>query len=344
MKSIFFKSLALGLLTLSLWSCKKDETQVVSNVGSAGNLVASATTLSLVQADAAKPALTLTYPLATSTGYVVPVATSLQFDIKGNNFAAAREFAVSSTTYSPTVSDFNTMLLALGAKVGTAAQIEVRLKSGAAANAITFSNVLTLTATPYLASAWIYVPGAYQGWNPSTADSLVSLTSNGIYTGMIAFTPNNLEFKITPAKKWDVAYGDAGSGTISPSAGDNLKSPEAIVRQVTVDLKKNTIVYGIPTEWSMIGDATPGGWNNDTDMKVTNDGKALVYTLKANLTVGEFKFRFGHAWDINLGGGATLALGGDNIKVTTAGTYTITLTLVKSGDKVTGGSYTIVKN
>lgn len=341
---MFFKSLALCLITLSLWSCKKDETQTVSNVGAAGTLTASATTLNLVQTNAALPALTLTYPLATSSGYVVPVNTTLQFGLKGTNFSTPTEIAVTTTSYAPTVTQFNNMILALGGKVGTMAQIEVRLKSGAAINDLTYSNVITVNATPYLASAWIYVPGAYQGWNPSTADSLVSESSNGVYTGMIAFTPGNLEFKITPAKKWDIAFGDAGAGKISSSAGDNLKSPDAIVKQVTVDLNKNTIVFGTPSEWAIVGDATPGGWNTDTDMKVVNDGKKLTYSLKTNLTVGEFKFRFGDAWDINLGGDATLTLNGGNIKVTTAGTYTITLTVVKAADKVTGGSYTIVKN
>ena len=344
MKSILFKSFAFCLLALSLWSCKKDETKTVSNISPAGTLTASATSLNLVQSNGALPALTLSYPLATSTGYVVPITTTLQFGLKGTNFSPVREIAINSKTYAPTVTEVNNMLLALGGVVGTPAQVEVRLRSGAAANDLTYSNTVTLSATPYLASAWIYAPGAYQGWNPATADSLISLSSNGVYTGMIAFTPGNLEFKVTPAKKWGGEYGDAGGGKISSSAGDNLKSPDAIVKQVTVDLNKNTIVFGTPNEWSIIGDATLGGWNNDTDMKGINDGKFTVYSIKTTLGIGEFKFRFGHAWDLNLGGGANLTTGGDNIKVTVPGTYTITLTVVKTADKVTGGTYTIVKN
>lgn len=326
MKSIFFKSLAVGLMAISLWSCKKDETQTVSNITPAGTLTASATTLNLVQSNGAQAALTLSYPLSTSTGYVVPVNTSLQFGLKGTNFSPVREIAVTAKTYAPTITEINTMILALGGKVGTAAQIEVRLKSGAAVNDLTYSNVITLTATPYLASAWVYVPGAYQGWDPTTADSLISASSNGIYTGMIAFTPGNLEFKVTPAKKWDIAYGDAGSGKISTAAGDNLKSPDALVKQVTVNLNTGTYTFGTPSEWSIIGDATAGGWGTDTDMKVTNDGKSNFYTIKATLTTGAFKFRFAHDWGTNLGGSlATLTNGGDNIAVTAAGTYTITL-------------------
>ena len=326
MKSIFFKTLAFCFIALSLWSCKKDETQTVSTIGAAGTLTASTTTLNLVQANGAQAALTLSYPLATSSGYVVPVNTTLQFALKGTNFAAPKEIVVTAKTYAPTVADFNNMILALGGKVDVAAQIEVRLKSGAAVNDLTYSNVITLSATPYLASAWIYVPGAYQGWDPTTADSLISLSSNGIYTGMIAYTAGNLEFKITPAKKWDVAYGDAGSGTISSSAGANLKAPDAIVKQVTVNLNAKTLVFSVPNEWSIIGDATLGGWNNDTDMKVTNDGKSNFYTIKTTLTTGALKFRFKHDWGVNLGGSlGALTSGGDNIAVTVAGTYTITL-------------------
>ncbi|QPH41545.1 SusE domain-containing protein [Pedobacter endophyticus] len=338
MKSTIFKTLALCFMALSLWSCKKDETQTVSNVEPAGTLTASATTINLVQANGTKEALQLTYPLATSSGYVVPVTSTLQFGLKGKNFDPVREVVVTSKTYAPTIADFNNMILALGGKVNEAAQIEVRLKSGAAVNDLTYSNVITLSATPYLASAWIYVPGAYQGWNPSTADSLISLSSDGVYTGMIAYTEGNLEFKITPAKKWDVAYGDAGSGSISTSAGDNLKSPAAIVKQVTVDLNKKTIVFGTPNEWSIIGDATAGGWATDTDMKGTNDGKSNFYILKTALGVGEMKFRFQHDWKTNLGGSpAALTAGGDNIKITAAGNYTITL-------DVAANKATIVKN
>jgi len=326
MKSIFFKTLAFCFIALSLWSCKKDETQTVSVVGTAGTLTASTTTLNLVQANGAQAALTLSYPLATSSGYIVPVNTTLQFALKGTNFAAPKEVVVTTKTYAPTVTEINNMILALGGKVSVPAQVEVRLKSGAAVNDLTYSNTITLSATPYLASAWIYVPGAYQGWDPATADSLISLSSDGVYTGMIAYTAGNLEFKVTPAKKWDVAYGDAGSGIISTSAGANFKAPDAIVKQVTVDVNKKTLAFSVPNEWSIIGDATAGGWNNDTDMKVTNDGKSNFYTIKTTLTTGAMKFRFQHKWDTNLGGSiGALTLGGADIPVTVAGTYTITL-------------------
>ena len=210
------------------------------------------------------------------------------------------------------------------------------MKSAPAPNLPTYSNVITISATPYLASAWVYVPGAYQGWKPETADSLISLTGNRIYTGMIAFTEGNLEFKITPAKNWNVDYGDAGGGKISTGAA-NFKAPSAGVKQVTFDQSNDTWKIEDPITWGVIGDATPNGWNGDTDMKMINDGKG-IYVVTLNLTVGEYKFRYNHNWDVNLGGGnGTLTTGGDNIKVAAAGNYTITL-------NAEAKTYTIKKN
>jgi hypothetical protein len=337
MKSTFLKTLAYSLIVVSLWSCKKDEDRVVANVDAAGTLTASSTTIGLSIQDAAKTAVTLTFPEAKVTGYQIPVTNTLQFDLKGNNFTTAKEMVTTTTTYSTTVSDLNKMMLSLGATIGKPAELEVRLKSAAAPNVPTYSNVVTLSATPYLASAWVYVPGAYQGWTPATADSLISLTGNRIYTGMIAFTEGNLEFKINPAKNWDVSYGDAGSGTFSTTGG-NFKTPTAGVKQVTFDMTNNTWKIEAPITWGVIGDSTPLGWNGDTDMKVTNDGKGLVYTVTVNLIPGAIKFRYNHDWGVNLGGsGGTLTDGGDNIAVTAAGNYTIVLNPVAK-------TYTIKKN
>lgn len=334
MKSIFLKSISFVLLTIGLWSCKKDETKTVSDVSPAGTLTASATSLNLVQANADKPAVTLSFPAPSVTGYQIPVTSTLQFDLKGNNFKAAKEVVVATTSYTPLVSEMNTMLLGLGLKVGVPGQIEIRLKSAPAPNAVTYSNVLTLSATPYLASSWIYVPGAYQGWTPATADSLISLTSNKIYTGVISFPAGNLIFKVTPKKNWDAAYGDAGGGNISLSASDNLAAPAAGVYVLTVDLNKNTITY-TPIVWSIIGDATAGGWSTDTDMAYAKG----VWKVTASLTKGQIKFRQNHDWGINYGGSDGNAVLGspNNIDITAAGNYTITL-------NVTTAKYTITKN
>lgn len=330
----------MGLLVLSLWSCKKNEDQIVANVSPAGALTASATSVDLSIANANNTAVTFTFPLATVTGYQIPVTSTLQFDLKGNNFKAAKEAVITTTTYSATVAELNKMMLSLGAVIGTSSEMEVRLKSAPAPNAVTYSNVLTITGTPYLASAWLYMTGDYNNWNFATADSLISLTGNGIYVGIINIPAEKLGFKVTTQKSWDtgLAYGDGGGDAIS-SAGSagNLNAGTPGLKIITVDINASTYKIENADSWGLIGDATPGGWDADTDLKFINDGKEL-WKLTTALKVGKFKFRQNDAWTVNLGGSdGKLTDGGGDIDLAVAGNYTISLDPVEK-------TYTLVKN
>jgi hypothetical protein len=338
MKANILKTVAVGLMVLSLWSCKKDEDRVLSDASPAGTLAASATTVNLNIAAGNENAVTFTFPAATVTGYQVPVTSTLQFALKGTNFENAKETVVSTTTYSATVAELNKMMLSLGASIGVPAEMEVRLKSAPAPNAATYSNVLTISGTPYLASAWLYVPGDYANWDFANVDSLVSVTGNGIYVGLINMTGDKFEFKVTTQKSWNsgTQYAEGGGGKIATS-GDNLKAETGGLKKITVDLNNNTYKIEKADSWGIIGDATPGGWDNDTDMKFINDGKGM-WKLTTNLKVGQYKFRMNDAWDVNIGtkDGQVVA-GGDNFELSVAGNYTISLDPVEN-------TYSIVKN
>jgi hypothetical protein len=334
MKSTFYKCLALSFIALSLWSCKKDETQTVANAGTGGSLKSSVTSVTLDKTVLTTNVITFTTTNA-SFGYNAAVTNVLQLAAKGTNFAKPKEASldVNATSKSYNGLDFNNLLLALGLPTTAASDVEIRIKSSIS-TAVTpvYSNVVTISAKPFPLTAWIYVPGNYQGWNPATADSLVSVTGNGIYSGIIKFDGD--KFKITPAKKWDLAYGDAGGGKLSTSGGD-ISSISAGFKLLTVDL--NTFVYTIADAdyWSIIGNAIPGSnWAIDTDLKSTNNGNNTWVTTVA-LTPGAFKFRKNHDWGTSIGDG------GNDINVTAAGNYTLTLTVNADGKT---GSYTIVKN
>jgi starch-binding outer membrane protein SusE/F len=160
----------------------------------------------------------------------------------------------------------------------------------------------------------------------------VSETGNGIYSGIIGFTPGNLGFKITPGKKWDGAYGDAGAGKLSTSGGD-INAPAAGAYEIVADLNANTITF-TKVVFGLIGDATINGWEGDVDMTYAKG----VWSVTTNLTAGELKFRKNHAWDVDYGGsGGTAIKGGGNIKIASAGNYTVTL-------NTSTLTYTIVKN
>lgn len=81
----------------------------------------------------------------------------------------------------------------------------------------------------------------------------------------------------------------------------------------------------IPTEWGVVGSATPNGWDGP-DVPFWNQKEdANNFVAYVTLKDGEIKFRKNNKWDENLGGsGGTLSSGGSDIKVT-AGTYKILL-------------------
>ncbi|AYL94750.1 SusE domain-containing protein [Mucilaginibacter celer] len=331
MKKIFTTILAIGgIALLMLASCKKDETKVVANVGKVGALTSTTTTPELSKPNAANDAVTFSWAATSVTGYKAPITYTVQVDVKGNNFKNAREVSTDKLTQTLKVGVLNDMLIALKLSYNDPSQVEVRIKSSAAPNlAATYSNVVTLTVLPYQGTGYIYAPGAYQGWEPKTADSLISPNNDGVYDANIGFAAGKLEFKLTPKRTWDVSWGNAGGGNISTAKGDNLSVPSPGYYAIHVVIDQNDKSKGTFTAtqqfWSIIGDATPNGWGGDTDMAYDADAK--TWSVTSTLIGGkEMKFRFNHDWGVNLGGPlGALTNGGDNIKITSDGTYRIVL-------------------
>jgi hypothetical protein len=338
MKSLIIKSIALSLIAISAWSCKKDGEPVVATSGTPGALKASVSTVVLDRSMLTTSVITFDLTAA-DFGYPAIVSNTLQLAAKGQNFAAdkTKEFAIDAKVTQKSFNgfDFNNLLLALNLPTTANSDVEIRIKSTLSTTlAPVFSNVLRISAKPFPLTSWVYVPGAYQGWDILKTDSLISPTGNGIYTGVINFTAAGSEFKIAPAKKWDISYGDAGGGKLSKTGG-NMKNALAGPQLVTVDLNQNTWSLTTADRWSIIGDGVPGsGWFLDTDMKYVNDGNNL-YVLKTDLNVGEFKFRRNYDWGITIGNGAA------NIKITAAGNYTLKLSVNADGKT---GTYTMTKN
>ncbi|PZX92400.1 hypothetical protein DOS84_16470 [Flavobacterium aquariorum] len=103
-------------------------------------------------------------------------------------------------------------------------------------------------------------------------------------------------------------------------------------------IKIKVTPYPAWDDWGIIGSATPGGWDADTDLDY--DLATKKYTYNGALAVGEYKFRKDNGWDVNYGDDGndlTLEPGGANIPITTAGNYTIVIDF-------TAKTYTITKN
>jgi hypothetical protein len=367
MKKILTKLLAvsgIGLLMLS--ACKKNDAIVTSNGGKAGTLTASVATLPLDKTKLNDPTSVINFSFtAANYGFSAAISNTLEIDVPSDNWKNPTSATLGTNVYSQgySTNDFNSLLLKLNLVGGVTAQVNVRVMHSISPTVTpVYSNVVSLTVTPFNLTSYVFVAGGYNLYSTANADTLTSATDNGIYVGVIPFTAGsgadgtNADFKIVLNKQnFNGNYGwgstiTQGATTGFPAAttvealstasnDGNLfalsgatddAATQIYSNYITLDLNKNTISL-TPTQWSIVGDASPGGWPNgsgpqsDTDMKFSNTNQ--VWYVVANLTAGgAIKFRLNHDWTTNLGGSnGTLTSGGSNISITTAGKYLITL-------------------
>lgn len=157
------------------------------------------------------------------------------------------------------------------------------------------------------------------GWGDETALSYdpISSTWRGVQTLTAA------QFKFRANHDWGLNYGsDAADGNLSADGANIVVDVESDY-SITLDLSHpNEYTYSY-NRWGLIGDATPGGWDDDTNMAwdVANN----VFSITIDMTVGEFKFRANDGWDLNYGGSLdALEVGGGNVAIAADGNYTIT--------------------
>ena len=126
---------------------------------------------------------------------------------------------------------------------------------------------------------------------------------------------------------WDINWGSNTFPTgIGTQGGADIQVPAA--GPFTIEFNSNTGAYNFiyTSDIGIIGNATPGGWDNDTDMyrDLLDSNK---YFLVLNLTQNEAKFRQDNTWDVNWGSNVfptdTAVLNGPNIPVSPAGKYRV---------------------
>jgi len=176
----------------------------------------------------------------------------------------------------------------------------------------------------------LWVVGDYNGWDNSDKAKFIlsTTTSNGDAEGYVFLKSGG--FKLTTDHSWSdgATFGDGGSGKLV-NPGGNIVVPADGYYLIKANI--GTMTYSITlTTWGIIGDATVGGWNTQTNM--VYDPTSLTFSLVAHLTAGtgSFKFRGTSDWAVNYGStaaNATLDAGGSNIPVTVESDYVITLDL-----------------
>ncbi|MEM6800169.1 MAG: RagB/SusD family nutrient uptake outer membrane protein [Bacteroidota bacterium] len=176
----------------------------------------------------------------------------------------------------------------------------------------------------------LYVPGAYQGWDPgNTQFSLSSVNSDRTFEGYKYFPEANSPFLFTQVPAFALILGDNGADGTLESNGDTIKVADAGLYRIQANLNDNT--YSLErTQWGVIGSATPGGWDMDTDMTWNAEEQAMEAFV--DLVPGELKFRANDDWAINLGddvGEGILTQDGGNIMLEKGGAYQVLLYLDK---------------
>lgn len=176
----------------------------------------------------------------------------------------------------------------------------------------------------------LYVPGEYQGWNPSNTEfSLSSINSDRVFEGYKYFPEANSPFFFTQVPAFALILGDNGGDGTLDNNGDTIRTAEAGLYRIQADLNNNT--YSLErTQWGLIGSATPGGWDMDTDMSWNAEEQAMEAFV--DLVPGELKFRANADWAINLGdeaGDGILSQDGANIVLEKGGAYQVLLYLDK---------------
>lgn len=301
-----------------------------------------------------------------SYGINAAVTYSLQFDLTSDTSGAtawskAQEVLVGDNLLTKGLlgNELNKILInGLGLESGVVSEVAVRVKSYVDRPA--YSNAITLDVNPYLPPVIVpgfpslWVPGDYQGWNPATAPTIVSVDSDSLYEGYVNIPAGGtLQYKYTAQPDWTpIAYGDGGNGVliVANASGSNFTAPSDGYYELSANL--NTMTWtATKTTWSILGDATPGLWTTDTQMDYNVTNKVWTVTVDM-VSTGSFKFRANNAWIIDFGIDAdgNLAYADNplypyngsllNLTVPSNGNYTITLDLHLAGQY----SYKLKKN
>ena len=173
---------------------------------------------------------------------------------------------------------------------------------------------------------YLWIPGAYQGWDFAKPISRLLQGDDGIFRGFVHL-PEGGEFKFSSQPDWDgTAYGAGeAEGTLTTDKEAGNLSADAGLYYIEVDAEDLTYVL-LPLESVSLIGAGVGGWNDGDDVEMAYDPASKSWIGFADAVAGgEYKVRFNKAWsiadgdkeyDCSLGGNpAELAFKGANLTV-----------------------------
>ncbi|MBS1733823.1 MAG: SusE domain-containing protein [Bacteroidetes bacterium] len=267
MKNIYKSFFFLSLIILSMVSCKKDENKIYFEGGTAPVLTASeAGPLVLLIANKDNPAISFNWTnpeYRFSTGISSQDVTyTLQMDTVGANFTSPLKAEVSISkdlAKNFTVKEFNTAILGMKLEDGVPHDMEIRIKSNLSnGSGVLYSNIITLTVTPYLdvvypVPANLYITGSATpaSWQcgcgePELLSQKFTKINSSTFEITIALSANNSYLFLPVYGSWAHKYAFPGAGNsnnvngdrFQPDSGGDFKAPPTSgTYKITVDFK-----------------------------------------------------------------------------------------------------------
>ena len=280
------------------------------------------------------------YGVATQVNYALEAAT-----------AAAPETKVSITsglTKTTVDVDYETLngILFNDLKLGDGVAEDVLFTVSAKVGEYTpiYSNTITVSCKVTAAEkqyAKLTVAGsyAYNNWSPGKGQFVFDFAgTDAQYSGVIDFGEDvsALQFKFVGEawgnNEFSVPSGEAQTPEAAElplvaGGGDNIAAYTTHrFYSLTLDKAAPKVIKNFSfNSLGVIGDATPTGWDADTDMQFNTEKQRFYVDI--TLIDGKIKFRADDAWDVNWGGAeGALSAGGADI-VVAAGDYRIYVNL-----------------
>lgn len=337
MKKYINKLVALLALVLVATSCDSDAPlTVLQAVSFPAPITSSVSTIVLTEDTAEDTAVIIdwtavTFPIESPVSYMV------QFDLPANTsgdkgWATAKSFVAGNDVLSKsfTVRELNVIAADLGLQPDVAAKLAIRVVATMDRNI--YSTPIELTVTPYVKAVVfgsMYMPGSYQGWAVETASELNEI-EKGIFQGYMTAPADALGFKINPERNWAGFYGAGATNEDMVFKSDtDFQLPSGGSFQIKANT--NSLKWSAtPYAWGVVGDGTPGSWDNSTPMSYDHVNK--VWKVTVDLKVGALKFRLNNSWDINYGqrdstSGIAYLDDAGAYSIPEAGTYEVTFSI-----------------
>lgn len=354
MKKIFNKLMIAFAVALLFAACKKEGVLTYLDVVKfPASFTASANTIILSTNNNDSSVVTFSWP-AVSFKIKAPVTYTLQIDVPSDTIGVtawsnAYTIPLGEEVLSKSFKGNDLNVIAL-TKLGLVKDSINTVVSRVVAvlDRSVYSNPVTIKVQPFkvFVKMLLYVPGQYQGWSPPTAPSIAEIIGKPkAFEGYVNMPGSGtLYFKFTNAQDWNhTNFGDGGNGTFNTDgAAGGLSVSNGGYYELTADLNTNKWT-ATATTWSILGDASPGGWSTDTQL--IYDPTNQVWKVTCNMLAGgSFKFRANNAWVIDFGvdSNGKLAYADNpffgyngslsNLTVPADGNYTIILDLHNSGN------------